>query len=277
MQNLTILIATDFSEGYTALLKKAIDFAKKKQAKLHVLHVIEKTFFKKKNLDSIKEHCWNTLLSEYPTLSKEQFHCLEGNPEKVISIVAQTIDARIILIGDNRNKHPMEAIFMGSDTKAIIRESRVPVLVTKKPEYTDYETILIPTDLSNDSLEMIQHIAILFPHAYLILLHLYSVPFEFRLGMYGFNDDEISNFKEESRVGAESELNLFIRKLNIPAKKIIPIVRKDLLSSERFEDHHKDLKADLVAIHTIGQISFFAFDLLEKSTNDVLVYKITRG
>jgi len=62
--------------------------------------------------------------------------------------------------------------------------------------------------------------------------------------------------------------------LNIPAKKIIPIVRKDLLSSERFEDYHKDLKADLVAIHTTGQISFFAFDLLEKSTNDVLVYKI---
>jgi len=275
MQKFTLLVATDFSESSTAVLKKAIDFAEKTHAVIHIVHVVETMFFQKnKNSDFIKEHCWDTLLSHYPTLRKEHFHCLEGSVENVVAIVAQTIGAQIVLIGDNRDKHPIEAIFIGSDTKAIIRESRIPVLVAKNHDNRAYNTILIPTDLSKDSMHMISHLAHLFPESLLILLHLYSVPFEFRLGMYGFNEKEIINFHDQSRKAAETELNIFIQTLDVSAKQIIPIVRKDLLNSERFEENHKDLKADLVAIHTTGNISFFAFDLLEKSQSDVLIYKV---
>ena len=275
MEKLTMLVATDFAESSAAVLKKAIDFAQKTQATLHVVHVVENTFFQKnQNIDFIKEHCWDSMLSHYPSLHKEHFYCFEGNVETVVAIVAQTIGAKIVLIGDNRDKHPLEAIFISSDTKAIIRESHTPILVAKNHENRVYNTILIPTDLSKDSWAMIQHMTYLFPESLLILLHLYSVPFEFRLGMYGFNESEIISFHEESRKAAETELNTFIQALDVPAKNIIPIVRKDLLNSERFEANHKDLRADLVAIHTTGNISFFAFDLLEKSQSDVLIYKV---
>ncbi|WP_060825089.1 universal stress protein [Sulfurospirillum cavolei] len=278
MHHSTILVATDFSEGYTTVLQKAIDLAFQKQAKLHIVHVVKTTFFKIKNLDYIKEHCWNNLLCHYPNISKEQFHCVEGNLDKVISIVAQTIHAEMIIIGDNRDKHPIEAIFLASDTKAIIKESRIPVLVVKNYQPSEtYKTVLIPTDLSDNSLKMVQNIVKLFPEAYLILLHLYSVPFEFRLNMYGFNDDEITNFQEESRNNAEAELKNFMRQLNVPDQKMIPVVRKDFLSSEHFESNHKDLKADLIAIHTTGYISFFAFDLLEKTQNDVLIFNVVES
>lgn len=275
MQKFTLLVATDFAQSSAAVLKKAIDFAQKNEADIHVVHVVENTFFQKnQNIDFIKEHCWDTMLSHYPELKKEHFHCFDGNVEKVIAIVAQTIGAQMVLIGDNRDKHPIEAIFIGSDTKAIIRESHFPVLVAKNHENRVYNTILIPTDLSKDSATMIQHIAHLFPESLLVLLHLYSVPFEFRLGMYGFNESEILNFHEESRQAAETQLHHFMQTLDVPAKQLVPIVRKDLLNSERFEENHKDLKCDLVAIHTTGNISFFAFDLLEKSQSDVLIYKV---
>lgn len=275
MQKFTLLVATDFSESSIALLQKAIDFATLRQGSIHIVHVVESSFFQeKKRIDVIKEHCWEKLSSFYPLLKKEQFHCLKGNLEKTISIVAQTIGADMVMIGDNKEKHPIEEIFMSSGTKAIIRESHVPIIVSKNRANPEYKTILLPTDLSQASSRVIQEIAHLFPDALLILLHLYSIPFEFRLGVYGFNENEIAQFKEEARVKAEVELKEFIHTLNLPAKQIIPLVRKDLLSSERFEENHKDLQADMVAIHTTGNISFFAFDLLEKSSTDVFIYKV---
>lgn len=275
MKKFTLLVATDFSENSITLLQKAIDFTASQQWNIHVLHVVESSSFKEnKRLDYIKEHCWEKVSSLQPLLKKEQFHCFKGNLEKTVSIVAQTIGADMVMIGDNRQKHPIEEIFMSSDTKAIIRESHIPIFVTKTKDYSEYKTILLPTDLSEASSHVIQDIARLFPDALLILLHLYSIPFEFRLGMYGFNENEIAQFKEESRQKAESELKEFIHTLNLSVKQTLPIVRKDLLSSERFEDNHKDLRADMVAIHTTGNISFFAFDLLDKSSTDVFIYKV---
>lgn len=275
MEKFTLLVATDFSENSMDLLQKAIDFTASRQGNIHVVHVVESSFFQEsKRIDLIKEHCWEKLSSSYPFLKKEQFHCFKGNLEKTISIVAQTIGADMVMIGDNRTKHPIEEIFMSSDTKAIIRESHIPIVVSKNKAYREYKTILIPTDLSQASSRVIQEIAHLFPDALLILLHLYSIPFEFRLGVYGFNENEIAQFKDESRRNAETQLKEFIHTLNLPAKQTLPIVRKDLLSSERFEENHKDLQADMVAIHTTGSISFFAFDLLEKSSTDVFIYKV---
>ncbi len=275
MQNFTLLVATDFSQGSEVLLKKALHFAEKFHATLHVVHILETNFFQKsKSLEEVKERCWEIAHTYCPILEKKHFYCVEGEVEKSINVVANTIGANMLMIGDNKEKHPLEAIFVGSDTKAIIKKSSMPVFVTKSHEIHNYLTILIPTDLSKDSAVMIHHIAELFPDALLLLLHLYSVPFEFRLGMYGFNELEIMNFHEESRHAAETQLNLFMKTLKIPLKQLVPIVRKELLSSERFEENHKDLNADLVAIHTTGNISFFAFDLLEKSKNDVLIYKI---
>lgn len=275
MQKFTLLVATDFSESSMDLLQKAIDFAALRQGNIHIVHVVESSFFQEnKRIDVIKEHCWEKLSSSYPLLKKEQFHCFKGNLEKTISIVAQTIGADMVMIGNNKEKHPIEEIFMSSGTKAIIRESHVPIIVSKNRAKAEYKTILMPTDLSQASSRVIQEIAHFFPDALLILLHLYSIPFEFRLGVYGFNENEIVQFKEEARLRAEVELKEFIHTLNLPAKQIIPLVRKDLLSSERFEEDHKDLQADMVAIHTTGNISFFAFDLLEKSSTDVFIYKV---
>ncbi|AFL69465.1 universal stress protein [Sulfurospirillum barnesii] len=275
MQNFTLLVAIDFSEGTKTLLKKAHHFAEKFEATLHVVHVIENELFQKnKSHEEIAEHCWEIIHASSSLVEKKHFYCLDGAVDKTIQIVAKTIGAHMVMIGDNKEKHPLEAIFIGSDTKAIIKKSSIPVFVTKNHTLHNYTTILIPTDLSKDSALMVQHIEHLFPNALLLLLHLYSVPFEFRLGMYGFNEHEIMNFHEESRQAAETQLNLFIKSLEIPLKRVVPIVRKELLSSERFEENHKDLKADLVAIHTTGNISFFAFDLLEKSKNDVLIYKV---
>jgi len=156
-----ILWATDFSdEGQEAFLY-ALNFAKAFKASLVALHVVPDfssalynaslvirgelarrvNFIKKeakKKLESIKK----AKGISFKIIVKE------GSPSKRIIEIAEEEKADLIVIG-KRGLSAVEKLFIGSVANHVLRNSSVPVLITKKrKEKPEVKKILIPTDFS---------------------------------------------------------------------------------------------------------------------------------
>ncbi|AFL69635.1 universal stress protein [Sulfurospirillum barnesii] len=265
----TLLVATDFSQNSTSVLKKALHLANVINASLHVIHVVETSFFTLKNKEYIRVQCLNKIAEAIPSFVPEYFHCLEGELKSTISHVAKEINATLIVIEDNQNKYIAEKIFIGSDMQNIIKKAGTPVLVFKNTLPSDYQSILLPTDLSEDSAFFIQGITELFPKAHLNLLHIWRVPVEFRLSLYGLDREDIAEFKKRCLADSKAELEAFVQSNHLPKERISTLLREDL----DFETL-KEINPELVAMHTTGAISLFAFNVLKESTADVLIYKL---
>ncbi|MBN1839326.1 MAG: universal stress protein [Campylobacterales bacterium] len=265
----TLLVATDFSQNTPHVLKKAVQIADSIGASMHVLHVVENSFFTLKNKAYITMRCLEKIHEAIPLFDDQKFHCLEGELKLTIATVAQEIQADIIVIEENQNKYIVEKIFIGSDMQNIIKKVNKPVLVFKNNNFSNYQSILIPTDLSKDSALFIQNVAHFFPKARLSLLHIWRVPVEFRLSLYGLDREDIAEFKKRCLADSKAELEAFVQSNHLPKERISTLLREDL----DFETL-KEISPELVAIHTTGAISLFAFNILRESMADVLIHKI---
>jgi len=75
----TILVATDLSKRSVDIVQKAIPLAKKLDATLHIVHIVEDKlfdFFEEKT--SLLEKASRALDDLFPDMPKEQLHCKRG-------------------------------------------------------------------------------------------------------------------------------------------------------------------------------------------------------
>lgn len=275
MKKFTTLVAIDFSKSSFIVLSKALDFTKKMGGELHVIHVLETSFFSlKKNTDLIRANSYAKLKENFPEIEEHRFYCVEGKVKSEVAKIANVIQADMIIIGKSGETYFLDELILGSHTKDIVRNSDTPVLVIKNVHELDYKTILIPTDLSDASAKTVQALAALFPKSRLRLLYFYYLPFETRLNTYGFNETEVIEY--QSGIVEESKLRLdtFITSLNLPSNvHTATSVRRSSLNAELFNDEVADIEFDLLAMHTTGNISFYAFDVLETCKKDVILIK----
>jgi nucleotide-binding universal stress UspA family protein len=265
----TLLVATDFSQNSIPILQKAIELASTMDGIVHVVHVVESSFFTLKNKEYIHLQCLEKITKEIPSFVKEHFHCVEGELKSSIAEVAKAINATLLIIENNQNKYLAEKIFIGSDVQSIIKQAGIPVLVFKHTHTLEYKSILILTDLSDTSAQFIKHIATLFPKARLTLLHLWNLPVEFRLSLYGLEKEDIEEFKQRCFQDTNRAIERFVEKNALPKERIHTL----LLETLAFETL-KEINPEMVAMHTSGAISLFAFNLLKESFTDVLIHKV---
>lgn len=276
MNKLKTLVAVDFSQDSLTVLQKAIDFTKKFNGDVHVVHVIENSFFsKKKDLSYIREHSIKVLNEKFPAIKDENFHCVNGKIRSEVAKAAQILNSDLIIMGKSGETFSLGDIYMGSHTKDIIRNSLIPVLVVKSDHDLKYKNILMLTDFSNDSREAIRKVVNIFPNLHIKLLNFYTVPFENRLNNYGFNDSDLAEYQLSLMQESTEKLDIFINSLKLPKDvKISGRVRKSSLNPKLFENEVKDIVFDIVAVHTTGKISFYALDILEGSEKDVIILKV---
>lgn len=274
MTNITILVATDFSETSFTVLRKALFVAQQHHAQLHVIHVIDESWYTlKQDLKSISEHSWSVLATSFPDLIKKHFHCVQGNVVREIAETAGQIGATMLVIGSSGENYMFKELLVGSTTKSIVRNSSIPVLVIKDDLPLNPRRILIPTNLSDHSKTAILKTAALFPQAEISLLNIYNLPFEGRLKTYGFTEDDILDYQMQIRHNEELAALEFAASLHLPSERVQMMTRKGPLNPPLFLETSKAYGVDLISIHTSGTFSFFAFDLLEESDRDVLIFK----
>lgn len=274
MQNSSILACIDFSEKTVEFLKKLFNYCTKNGIKLFVLHAIESSiFFKQKNIEEIRKNLLARLKAEFDFLEDKSFFCIEGELYQVVERLVRELDISIVALSSSDSNSFFEELLFGSHTKSVVRYSKIPVLVVKNSMPFDFSNILIPTDLTEYSKKAIQKVAKLFPNSKLRLFHFFSVPFEGRLGMYGI--DLNGSFEYINQMSKEVEINAknFLKTLELPEDRVSISIKRGSANPESFFEENKYGNYGLVALHTTGTISFFAFELLNISKHDVLILR----
>lgn len=275
MKKFTTLVAIDFSKSCYAVLAKALDFTQKMNGELHVVHVVESSFFSKKiDLDSIKERGFNELIKNFSVIKKENYHCIGGVIKVEVANTAKILNADVIIMGNSGETHFLNDLLMGSHTKEIIKYAQTPVLVMKIDHEIEYQNILVLTDLSEESASAIKKIAEFFPNSNINLINLFYLPLDNRINTYGFDEEDVKEYKESVEKQSRKNIDAFLKSLALPKNiKITAYAINSSLNPKLFEEEVADIGHDLLAIHATQNVSFFAFDILENSAVDVFVLK----
>lgn len=276
MKKLSILVATDFSKNCNHVLNKAIELSKNKDLELNIVHVVEDSVFNfQDKSEEIKENCVKFLKEHFPEIDGNKFYFKVGSIEKEILNLVEELNSSLLIIGSSGENFSFKKLIMGSTTKKIIRSLDIPTLVIKNNRITDYKYILVPTDFTEDSKKAIDNTFEIFPESRINLLHVYSVPFESRLNMYGIDKEHAKQYVSNIASYNLDEGKKFIDTFTTSKDKISLTIENDVLTSEYFRDNNSHWLdgIDLVSLHTTGNISFFTFDMLEKSEKDVLILR----
>ncbi len=276
MQKTSMLVATDFSEHCDQVLQKALALSKSRGLELNIVHVVEDSIFNFQDKpEKIKINCINFLKEHFPQINEDRFYFKVGNIEKEITNLTKELNSSLLIIGNSGENFSFEKLIMGSTTKKIIRSLNIPVLVVKNSQIIEYKYILTPTDFTKDSKKAVEGTFELFPKARINLLHVYSVPFENRLNMYGIDKEQAKQYVSNIASYNLAEGEKFVETFSANKDKITLSIENDVLTSEYFRDSNSHWLdgVDLISLHTTGSISFFTFEMLEKSQKDVLILR----
>jgi len=157
----TILVPTDFSEVIDFAIDHAAGVCKMQDAKLMLLHVINKdtkTYLKKEKLEfaSIAERLekqTNELKEKYNI--KVEYITKEGSIFSAISEVTKSIGANMVFLGTH-GKTGMQHL-TGSYALKVVEKSPVPVIVVQNRGFRKgYKNIILPVDDTTESKQKVK-------------------------------------------------------------------------------------------------------------------------
>lgn len=275
MKKFTTLVCLDFSKSSYIVLEKALDFTQKMGGELHVVHVVESSFFSKKiDIEDLKEKSFSKLSKTFGFIKKENFHCVVGKIKVEVANTASILDADMIIMGKSGETYFLNDLFMGSHTKEIIKYAQTTSLVIKSEHEIKYDNILVLSDLSNESANAIQKIVKYFPDSKIQLLNLFYLPLDNRINTYGFSEEDVQEYQENIKKESQDKIESFLASLLLPKETIITATAlNSSLNPKLFNNEVREIGFDLLAIHATQNVSFFAFDILEQAEVDVLVVK----
>lgn len=269
-----ILFATDFSQKSFKIIENILNYIQHSENELYIIHVIENRLLQEKvNKDITKNKGFKILKKYFPILEEKQFFCVEGNVEEQVAYHVDKLSISLVILGYSKKNDFISRFFESSNTKDIVRNLNTLSLIMKSKKNICFNNILIPTDLSKESKDYILEVSKLFPDAKIKIYYSYLLPYERRLNFYSLDKDETSEFQKEAKENLLKNANDFCNSLEIKNKKKL-IIKETELSVENFIKDTKDIKTDLIAVHTTGFFSFFAFYLVEHSKINILIKKI---
>ncbi|MGJ8549934.1 universal stress protein [Winogradskyella wichelsiae] len=163
-----IIVPVDFSKHSEYALETAAELAKKHNAELIVMHMLEMSdsIFSASVTERNDENAFMLLVAkkQFDTFLDQPY--LEGltvtpmvkylKVLNEVAAVATEVNADLIVMG-SRGHNDYDGIFTGSNTEKIVRHSNTPVLIIKsKPQNVDFNSIVLATDFSEGSIPSIK-------------------------------------------------------------------------------------------------------------------------
>jgi nucleotide-binding universal stress UspA family protein len=277
-----ILVPTDFSKASITALEVAFDVAKKANADIYLLHVVEEA-----TPDSYlisgewQKDNWDDRLFTFKLLEKAKkqleklvqeprFSAVKlvgelrlGNPFHGMNAIIAEQKVDLVVMG-TRGQTNLESMVIGTNTERIVRHSRCPILtVHKKPASTDFKNIVYATTMSKDE-EVFSRIVKRTQQIYNSTIHLVRVntPGDFQ------RDNVVKDY-----------MNKFAKSLQL--KNFTINVYNDLNEEEGILYFADSIDADLIAMATHGRTGFahvlagsIAEDVVNKAKRPVLTFVV---
>ena len=169
MSNL-ILVGYDFSDRAPVALDAALDLASRSNARLHIAHVVNATgsslppIYTQAQIEEVHRRALAMANGKLEQLTLPDRDGLEitraaylGIPGKVLAEVAQTMGANLVIISSH-GYGAVRRFFLGSVGSALIRASKVPVLIVgeARADMRNIERVVAAVDLSEISSKVLE-------------------------------------------------------------------------------------------------------------------------
>ncbi|HLT33443.1 MAG TPA: universal stress protein [Aquaticitalea sp.] len=274
-----IIVPIDFSEYSEYALETAALLAKRHNAELLVLHMLEisETLYTNSDAEQHEKSVFFIKLAEQKFekfLDRDYLKDLEITPIikrfKVfseVSDVAKQNNADLIVMGSH-GASGLTEIFVGSNTEKVVRYSDIPVLVIKsKPTSVDYRAVVFASDFSEEAISPYVSASKMFETLGTEMHLLYvNVPGE-RFKSTADMESTLTGFLQQ----ADGNLN----RMNMVHYVADTSVERGILN------YAVKSKADLIAIPTHGRTGLAHFfegsiseDLANHATLPVMTFKI---
>ena len=174
----------------------------------------------------------------------------EGMATTVVPVLAVASDADLVVVGA-RGEGALRRLLIGSTASRLLRKSTCPVLLVKKPAKGPYLRALIPVDFSPGSEIAIRLMREIAPHAQIVLLHVFDVPFEGMLQYAGVSAAEVQRYRTEARERALRDLHALARRAGLQRTDYVPIVEHGNAVKHILE-HESRIRCNLIILGKHG-------------------------
>ncbi|MDP2065096.1 MAG: universal stress protein [Burkholderiaceae bacterium] len=252
-----ILVATDLSSPARHAARRAAQVASASRASLTVIHVAGGSVLGELQRWLGQDSATETALLEtaqhtLQTLSESLGgHMVQPVHQEVargpvvdrIIDVANRVAAGLIVIGAHGTGY-LRRLALGSTAERLLRRSRRPVLVVRQTPHEPYQRVLVPVDFSsstNAAIELARQVA---PDTPLVLLHVWSVPYEGKLRFAGVSQLTIDHYRRSAREEALQKMHQLADSHQLAVDEWTPCVMEGdvtLQISEQEQEHDCDL------------------------------------
>ena len=245
----TILVPTDFSKTSEYACKIAAKIAKKTNATVYLIHLIElpkgvidmaasSKFSIPESmlyLRKIREKILNFRETLFSKDINVEYFIKINNPFDGIQKYADKIDADLIIMGFKGHSE-LEEMIIGSNTEKIVRSSKRPVIIVKQDSKNfKLKNLVFASNFKQENKEVFGKF-VDFANTFSSKIHLLKV-------------NTPANF--QSTAEAKQKVKDFIKGFNLPNYKIN--VYSDVSVEKGILNFSKDINADLIALSTHGR------------------------
>ena len=259
----SIAVAVDFSDHARHAADRAAMLSAEQRAQLDLVHVISGSSLDRLHnwlgapadaevrLRDAAERDLNDMAKDIAGKRNIAARALVKTGHVVKEILSSSESSDLLVLGAH-GRNPMRDLILGTTAERLLRTSKRPVLVTKRPPQALYEHVLVPVDFSlysASALAMARQIA---PNSRITIVHAFRVPFEGRLRIAGATDEAIQKYCEEERQESVKHIKELIRNSDDGASRISYAVEhggasRVILAKE------EELSADLIVIGKHGR------------------------
>ncbi|QVY64172.1 universal stress protein [Polaribacter sp. Q13] len=244
-----ILVPIDFSKTSEYASKMAAKIAKKTNATIYLIHLIElpkgitdmaagskfsipeSMLYLRKVREKVLEFKENFFDKD----TRVEYFIKLNNPFEGIKKYANKIDADLIIMG-SKGHSEFEEILIGSNTEKIVRTSKTPVIVVKKDSNKfKLKNLVFASNFKEENKEVFGKFID------------FATIFDSKIHLLKINTP--ANFQGTSE--AKHKIKDFISNFNLPKHKIN--VYSDVSVEKGILNFSKDINADLIALSTHGR------------------------
>lgn len=253
-----ILVPVDFSEQSLIALEQSYNLAKKYNAEITLLHVVEDggliaKYFTEKQHDDLKIQVQKQLDDLAKNITKKcklvvNTLIAKGRVYEKINEVSEIINATMIVMGTN-GSDTFKKKFIGSNALRVVREASIPVITIKgKKHRNGIESIVLPLDLSKETREKVTmaiELSNLFKGSVVRVISVLFTSDEFVVNRLTRQLGQVKSFLEKEGIECSAEIIKGIKGEDSLAENIIEYADK--------------VEGDLIMIMTQQETDFTKF------------------
>lgn len=273
-----ILAATDFSAAARHAADRAARLAHEAGAPLTLMHVLPGSGLQdlrgwlgagsdmEQRLQADALHQLQRLADELHAARHVPVRLAPASGAPLDEIVreAQALDAALLVVGA-RGAGFLRRLVLGTTSERLLRRTTRPVLVVRQTAHEPYRRVLLALDFSPWSLRAVAVARQVAPHAHLVLLNAFQVPFEEKLRFAGVDAATVDHYRRQARASATERVHALASASGLkPGRWDACIVEGD--ASLRIVEQEQEQDCDLVVLGKHGQ----------SVTEDLLLGSVTK-